>query len=218
MEPTPILDSLRWRYATKQFDPDKKLSQPQLDTLLESLRLTASSFGLQPWRFVVVTDPATRTELQAVSWNQPQVTDCSHLIVLCRLAEVTDDLVRAHIDNTAATLGTPREKLAPLEDIILGFLGRMSDEQKAAWTTNQVYIAMGNLLAACAAERIDACPMEGIDPAGYDRVLGLPAQGCHTVLACPVGFRSDADKYAPAAKVRFPLDDLVIHHQASPQP
>lgn len=213
MDPTPIIDSLRWRYATKQFDPERQLTADQLDTLLESLRLTASSFGLQPWRFVVVSDPATRRELQAVSWNQPQVSACSHLIVLCRIDSVTDDLVRAHIDNTAEAQGTPREKLAQFENMILDFLSRMSEEQKTAWATNQVYIAMGNLLAACAAERIDACPMEGLDAAAYNRILNLPAQGCHTVLACPVGFRSETDKYAPAAKVRFPLDDIVITHQ-----
>ncbi|MDG2126022.1 MAG: NAD(P)H-dependent oxidoreductase, partial [Verrucomicrobiales bacterium] len=195
MEPTPIIDSLRWRYATKQFDPERKLTADQLGSLLESLRLTASSFGLQPWRFVVVSDPATRAELQTVSWNQPQVTDCSHLIVLCRIDSVTGDLVRAHIDKTAETQGTPIEKLATFEDMILGFLSRMSEEQKTAWATNQIYIAMGNLLAACAATRIDACPMEGLDAAAYDRILDLPAQGCHAILACPVGFRSETDKY-----------------------
>ena len=206
----PILDSLNWRYATKQFDEQKKLSQEQIETLNEVLRLTPSSFGLQPWKFVLVNSPEKRTALLAHSWGQQQVVQASHLYVLCRPDKFTEKQVDDYINFAASQQQIPAESLQPFAKVIKQFLDRMSDEKKDAWMKNQVYLALSNLLTACATLRIDACPMEGFIPEKYAEVLDLATNGLAPVVICPVGFRKQDDKYAKAPKVRYPLDQLVL--------
>ena len=205
-----ILESLNWRYATKQFDEQKKLSQEQLETLHEVLRLTPSSFGLQPWKFVLVASPEKRAALLAHSWGQQQVVQASHLYVLCRPEKITESMVDHYISHTASEKGISSESLEPFSKVIKQFLDRMSEEQKGAWMKNQVYLALSNLLTACATLRIDACPMEGFIPEQYSEVLGLSSMGLFPEVVCPVGFRSAGDKYAQAPKVRYPLDQVIV--------
>lgn len=210
MKHTDILEALNWRYATKQFDPAQKLSTEQLDRLLEALRLSASSFGLQPWKFVVVEDAAVRQELLPHSWNQPQVVDASHVIVLCRLASISDTEIDQFLEDTATTRDVPVESLEGYRGMMTGFINNFSEEKKAEWMFNQLYLALGNLLTVCAVEGIDACPMEGFSAAEYDRILGLEEKGLNSVVVCPIGFRSEEDKYATLAKVRYPTEDVIV--------
>ena len=211
MQPTPadtILAALRWRYATKQFDPTKKIPDVDLQMLLDSLRLAPSSFGLQPWKFYVVVAQNVKDELLPLSWNQSQVRDCSHLLVLTARKSIDAAYVERFVDATATTRGTPREKLKGMHDMIVGFAEASPD--KLSWSTHQVYIALGMLMHTAALLGVDACPMEGIDKAGYDRVLKVDADYT-TVVACPLGYRNAADRHATLEKVRFSAEELFVH-------
>lgn len=205
-----FLQKLNWRYATKGFDPAKKLSAEQVEGLLEALRLAPSSFGLQPWKFVLVENAELRAKLRASSWNQAQITEASHLIVLCRKDKLTQADVNAYIEDTARTREQELASLDGFRDMMHGFLDAMDSEKAAIWATKQVYIALGVLLSACAAADIDSCPMEGFDAAQYDEILDLPAKGLHAVVVCPVGFRSADDKYAMAKKVRYSKEEVIV--------
>ena len=206
-----IIQKLQWRYATKAFDATKKLSDAQFSTILESLRLSASSFGLQPWKFVVVRNPALRKELVAHSWNQAQVSEASHLIVFCSYLDMTAEQVVNYIQSICSTRGVTAESLKGYQDMMLGFLDKQDPSKRQAWMKNQIYLALGNLLTTCALMDVDSCPMEGFDPTAYDRILGLEAKGLRSVVVCPVGFRADGDKYAQAKKVRYPVKDIVTY-------
>lgn len=205
-----IIERLNWRYATKEFDNTKKLNKEQLDKVLDALRLSASSFGLQPWKFVVVENEQTRATLREASWNQAQIVDASHLIVLCRPSTIGDADVDRFLTLTSETNGAPLEALKGFGDMMKGFLANMDDAKKAAWMKNQIYLALGNLLTVCAALDIDTCPIEGFSPEKYDQILDLPAKGLNSVVVCPIGYRKDSDKYASAKKVRYTVEDVTL--------
>ncbi len=209
MPENAILDALRWRYATKSFDPTKKLSEEQVALIVESLRLTPSSFGLQTWKFLVVTDQSTKESLQKVSWNQPQVSTCSHHFILCRPATYSPEDAIEFLDLAAETQKVPRESFAGYEEMIGGFLGAMDGDARAKWMEKQVYIALGQLMTVCAAEQIDACPMEGFDATQYSEILGLEAKGLVPVVCCAIGFRAADDHAAAREKVRFATEKVV---------
>lgn len=205
---TALIDSLNWRYATKKFDSEKKLDDETLAKILEALRLSASSFGLQPWKFVVVSDPEIKKQLPAVSWGQMQPQDCSHLVVICRIAELDEAFVDKFLNTSATTRGVTVDSLASYSAMIKGFLSNAKD--KETWAAKQCYIALGTLLTAAAHLGVDACPMEGFDAAAYDKILGLEKLGCHSVVICPLGYRASDDKYAQAPKVRFESEDVIV--------
>ncbi|MEY5019241.1 MAG: hypothetical protein RLZ22_329, partial [Verrucomicrobiota bacterium] len=177
----------------------------------ESLILTPSSFGLQPWKFFVVSNPAIRAELRAASWNQPQVTDASHLVVLTTRTDLTQDDIDAWIKRMAEVQGCPKENFDPLAGMIQGFTSSMATDVRRAWNSRQLYIALGQLMTTAAMLGIDSCPLEGIDPAAYDRALGLENSGYATVVACALGYRDPADKYAAAPKARFDRSRVISH-------
>jgi nitroreductase len=207
-----LLDRLNWRYATKQFDPNRKISSPDWTALEEALRLSPSSGGLQPWKFIVVTDPATRTKLLPASYGQPQITNASHLVVFAAKRNLTEADVDEFINSIAVTRGVSAESLGQYRGMLVGSLVQAMDEQgRAAWARNQAYIALGNLLTSAALLGIDACPMEGFDRAQYDEILGLKAQGYASAVIATVGYRASTDKYAGAIKVRFPMDQIFAH-------
>ncbi len=203
-----IVDAMNWRYATKKFS-DRKLSQEQIDALLEALRLTPSSVGLQAWKFIVVENPEVRASLQVASWGQSQVVDASHFIVLCRKVDVSEKEVNEYIGHTAEVRSTSVESLEPFRQMVQGAVDRSKGELERLWLSNQVYIALGTLLTAAAVMGVDATPMEGLDPAKYDEILGLKEKGLATVVACALGFRDEEDKYATTPKVRFPKDKVI---------
>jgi nitroreductase len=206
-----LLAALRWRYATKQFDPSRKIPTDVWDALEESLVLTPSSFGLQPWQFLVVSDPAVRERLKPESWNQTQVTDASHFVVLTARTDVGKDDIESWIARLAEVQGKSPEDFAPLKGMIAGFAETMSQEARHAWNTRQSYIALGQLMTSAAVLGIDACPMEGISAAAYDRILGLEGSGYATTVACALGYRAADDKYAAAPKARFDRQRVIRH-------
>jgi nitroreductase len=207
-----LLQQLNWRYATKKFDPAKKIPAADWAVLEQALVLTASSYGLQPWKFIVVTDPALKARLRPASWNQAQVEDCSHHVVFTVKEDISEVDVDRFIARIAEVRGVTPESLAAYKGYMVGDL--VNGPRHAIikeWAARQAYIAMGNLLTSAAILGIDACPFEGIEPAKYDEILGLKGTGYATVAACPVGYRSADDKYASAPKVRFDAKDVVDH-------
>jgi nitroreductase len=215
MNPLPAADlvsALNWRYATKQFDPARKIPAADWNALEESLRLAPSSFGIQPWKFVVVETAALRVKLREASWGQSQVTEASHLVVLA----VKQAVDAAHVDrfmtDTAKTRGVPVESLAGYRKIIDGFVAAKGKAgQLESWSAKQIYIAAGQFMAAAAVMGIDTCPLEGIDPAKYDEALGLVGSGWATQMAIAAGYRAASDKYAAAPKVRFAAAEVIEH-------
>ena len=203
---------MNWRYATKQFDPAKKINASDWATLEEVLRLSPSSGGLQPWKFIVVTDPAVRAKLRPASYGQAQITDASHLVVFAAKNNFNEADVDAHLQNISKIQGAPLEALAPLRGMLVGGIVQSMDEPaRNAWARNQTFIALGNLLAGAALLGIDACPMEGFDKAQYDEILGLKAKGYSSAVIATVGYRLPTDKYATAPKVRFPREQVFLN-------
>jgi len=209
LTPAQFLASLEWRYATKAFDT-RKLPDATWAALEESLRLTPSSYGLQPWKFIVVNDPTLRTKLRPGSWNQSQVTDASHLVVFARRTEVTETDVNEFFNQMVSERQADATKLEPYRQMMLGGVvkGKDAAAQKD-WAARQLYIALGQLMGAAAAMAIDTCPLEGIDPDAYTEILGLKGTGYEVVVACAVGYRSSEDKYAGMKKIRFPAARVI---------
>lgn len=207
--PSDILPALNWRYAVKQFDPDKKIPAAVFDELLEVLRLTPSSFGLQPWKFVVVETASVREKLKAAAWNQPQITDASHLVVLCRRTDVNEALVNAYIASTAKIRDVDTDSLTGLKDMINGFIKNLPTDALEQWTAKQTYIALGMLLESCALMKIDTTPMEGFSKEQFDSILDLSSQQLASVVVCAVGYRSADDHYATQPKSRFALEEVI---------
>ena len=211
ISPEKLLASLRWRYATKKFDPTRKIPAATWDALEESMVLTPSSFGLQPWKFLVIQDPGVRANLSSESWQQPQVTQASHYVVLTARTDLNAADIDAWMARMAEVQGSGPEVLAPLKGMIEGFAQAMSHEARHAWNTRQVYIALGQLMTTAAVMGIDACPMEGISAAGYDQLLGLEGSGYATVVGCALGYRAADDKYASIPKARFDRSKVISH-------
>jgi len=207
-----LLGQLNWRYATKQFDPNRKISDQDWATIEQALLLTPSSGGLQPWKFIVVTDPAVRTKLLPASYGQAQITDASHLVVFAAKKNFSEADVEAFINHTAVTRGVSVASLSPYRDALVGGIVQSMDEKaRDAWARNQAYIALGNLLTSAALLGIDACPMEGFDRAQYDEILGLNEQGFASAVIATLGYRAASDQYAAAPKVRFPKEQVFAH-------
>lgn len=209
--PAALSQALAWRYATKKFDT-RALPAATWAAIRESLVQTPSSYGLQPWRFIVVENPAVRAKLKPVSWDQTQVTDASHLIVFARRTEMTEDDINRHVSRILSVRGLPADKLEPYRQMMLGGVVKGKDlAGQREWSGRQCYIALGQLMACAAVLEVDTCALEGIDPAKYDEILGLKGSGYETVVACAVGYRAADDAYAQAAKVRFPAENVVKH-------
>jgi len=212
IEPASVVDALKWRYATKAFDPSKKIPAETWEKLEDSLVLTPSSFGLQPWQFLVIDDPAIREQLLPHAWNQRQVVDASHLVVFAVPRSVDESVVDRFLQATADSRGIDVADLDGFRKMMVGFVvqGMNADQQKD-WAVRQSYIALGQFMLAAALLEIDTCPMEGFVPAEFDQILGLEEQGRTTAVLCPAGYRSGEDKYAGFPKVRYHKADLVRH-------
>lgn len=207
-----IVQQLNWRYATKKFDPSRRISPEDWATLESALALTPSSYGLQPWKFVVVTKPEIREGLLAASWGQRQVADASHLVVFAARKDLSLDDVDHHFARINEVTGAPVAALAGLRSMIGGSLDQMRPLGAIpGWNARQVYIALGFFMAAAALLGIDTCPMEGFAASAYDEALGLGARGYTAVVLCPAGYRSADDKYADRPKVRFPETEVIEH-------
>jgi nitroreductase len=208
IDSTELVSQLQWRYAVKSFDPVRKLSNETWNALEQALVLTPSSYGLQPWRFVVITDQAVKDQLPAISWTQTQPRDCSHMVVLAARRKIDEAYVDQFLESAAATRGIDVKSLGGYRGMMVQSTKR-SDAELMHWSALQVYIALGQLMTAAAMLGVDTCPMEGIEATGYDKLLGLEGTGYATIVGCAVGYRNPGDKYAAAKKVRFPVEQVV---------
>lgn len=205
-----ILEKLNWRYATKRFDTSKKVSDKDFEMLIEAVRLSPSSWGLQPWKFVVVKDKSIREKLKIAAWGQTQITDASHLVVLCSLNELNQNQVDKYIGSVAKTRGQSLKSLVDDKKMLNDFVSGDTKENLFNWMSQQVYIALGVLLISCAVNDIDACPMEGFEKEKFDEILNLRKFGIKSQVLCAIGYRSATDKHASDKKVRFLKKDIVI--------
>ena len=204
-----VEQQLAWRYATKRFNPAKKIAERDWQALEQSLILAPSSFGLQPWHFVTISDPALRQSLREHSWNQPQVVEASHFVVLAAKTSIDEAYVSAFIKRAASARGVPEASLDGYRGMITGFVEALcAPGAIESWCTNQLYLALGMLLTSAALLGIDACPLEGIDRAAYDKALGLPGHGLSAKVAVALGYRADDDALATLPKVRLPAQSV----------
>jgi nitroreductase len=206
-----ILDKLKWRYATKKFDPQRKLTSAQLNVLLESVNLAATSIGLQPFKLIVVENEQVRKLLGEAARNQPQVTEASQVLVFAAKTEISQQYIDDYIQLMAKTRGVALTDLDGFKTMVQKSVFKMDSERLKNWTARQTYIALGFLLSTAAFEGIDACPMEGFDNEQFDEILDLKNQGHTAVVMATVGYRSDKDAYANLAKVRRGLDELMVY-------
>ena len=202
-----LIDALNWRYAVKKFDATKKIDDKTWNALEDSLVLTPSSYGLQPWKFIVITNKEVMQKLTPVSWGQKQVEDCSHMVVMAVKEKLDENYIAHFIDTIASVRGVEASSLEGYKKMMVGGLSKMGQE----WASRQAYIALGNFMTSCAVLGVDTCPMEGIDPVKYDEILGLNGTGFKTVVACPAGYRAQDDGYVHAKKVRFPNREMITH-------
>jgi nitroreductase len=205
-----LIDKLNWRYATKKFDPDKKLSQGQVEGLMEILRLAPSSMGLQPYTFVRVIDQEIRKQLRQVSSNQAQITDASEIIVFAANKSITTEDIQAFVQLSADSRGYPADAAGRRVLSIKRYVDGFTADGLLEWNARQAYIAMGQLLAAAAMSEIDACPMEGIDKEQYNRILGLNSLDLQTLAVVALGFRSREDESQYMPKVRKSIEQLFL--------
>ena len=205
-----LLSALSWRYATKVFDATRPIAAADWAVLQESLILTPTSFGLQPYRFLVITDPELKARLRAVSWGQSQITDCSHLVVFAARQALAEADVDHYVERIAQVRGLDPATLAGYRTMMVNTLVQGPRAASVPeWAARQCYIALGQFMASAALLGLDTCPVEGIEPPKYDQILGLEGGPFRTVVVCPAGYRSPEDKYAQLAKVRFPAEELV---------
>lgn len=208
--PGTLVDALRWRYATKQFDPTRKIAESTWSTLEDALVLTPSSYGLQPWKFLVLQDASLRERLVPHSWGQRQVADASHLVVMIVQKKLSVEHVDRFLSHLSQTRNVPVESMASyrkmmVSDVIEGARSQVSTE----WAARQAYIALGNFMTCAALLGVDTCPMEGFEVDHYDEILDLAPTGWTTAVLCPAGYRAATDKYATLAKVRFPKSEMI---------
>lgn len=207
-----VLKQLIWRYAVKKFDPTKKIDPKDWEVLEESLRLSPSSYGLQPWKFIVVHNKEILKNLRALSWGQSQVEDCSHYVVLATKHKLDEEHIDKHVLKTAEVRAIDIKNLTGYKNVMVGDLLKGPRSQTIEhWAQRQIYIAMGFIMETAAMMEIDTCPMEGLDPKGYDKALSLDGTGYCTVAAVACGYRHPDDKYQNIKKVRFDKADVFTY-------
>jgi nitroreductase len=205
-----FIKNANWRYATKKFDATKKVSDADLQTLKEAIRLSASSYGLQPYQVILVENSELRAQLQPAAWGQAQLVDASHVLVFANITNIGDTEIDAYLNNVAKTRGLPLDALQGYGDFMKSKISSLSAEQKNIWTSKQTYIALGNLLNAAAELNIDVTPMEGFEPEKVNEILGLNERGLNASLIAPIGYRHAEDATQSYAKVRKSEQELFI--------
>lgn len=204
-----LIETLNWRYATKKFDPTKKIDSSSLELLKEAVRLSVSSYGLQLYKVLIIEDPKVKELLREASWDQSQITDASHLFIFCSYNQNFTEGIDSYIDLLQkGAEGSNKSGILAYGKSIKESISTMAEWERKAWSEKQCYLAMNNLLIAAAELRLDACPMEGFEPDKYDQILGLNEQGLHAVLVAPVGFRASNDSAQFRKKVRRSTEEL----------
>ena len=207
---TDIIAALNWRYATKKFDPTRKLEPEKLSIIIESIRLTASSYGLQPYQVIVVSNDQLKSKLRLASFNQSQVEDCSHFIILATEMNVDEEYIGTFMNKVAQQRALDRDVLSPYEKYISGIITQLPDSDAQLWKEKQVYIALGNALIAAALLRVDSCAMEGFVKEEYDEILNLGKSGLKSCVALALGYRHEEDPAQHLAKIRREEGKMVV--------
>ena len=205
-----FLENQNWRYATKKFDASKKISTEDLNTLKEAIRLSSSSYGLQPYKVIIVENPELRAKIQPAAWGQSQIVEASHLIIFANETNVDDTTIDNYLKNISETRSTPIEALYGYGDFMKSKISTLETEVKNIWTAKQTYLALGNLLNAAAELKIDATPMEGFVPAQVNEILGLDKLGLNASLIATLGYRHEEDATQHYKKVRKSQEDLFL--------
>lgn len=203
-----LINSLQWRYATKRFDSTKKVEDADLELLKESVQLAASSYGLQFYKILIIENKEIKEQLKTASYNQPQITESSHLFIFCQYTGLLDKHVADYMELVAKTQNIELENLSGYSQLIKGSITAKSIQEQEVWTAKQTYIALANLLAAAGELQIDTCPMEGFEADKYDEILGLKEKGLKTTVIAAVGYRSAEDTTQFSKKVRKSKDNL----------
>lgn len=206
-----FIDNLNWRYATKKFDTSKKITEAEFEILKEAIRLSPSSYGLQPYKVLIIENPETRAKLQPASWGQSQIVDASHLIVFANYTKLDNVDIDAYLENISNTRQIPLESVAGYGDFMKGTITSKSNEEKNLWNQKQTYIALTNLMNAAAELKIDVNPMEGFSPEQYNEILGLDKLNLNAVLVAAVGYRHEEDTTQHYKKVRKSKEELFIN-------
>lgn len=204
-----IIDDLNWRYATKKYNPEKIITDKDLEVVLESLRLVPSSYGMQPLTYLLINDKNLREQLKPLAYNQSQVTDASHLIVLCSFRKITPTVIKNHLELMSEVRNEPLTNYEKFGENIQKTFANLSETATSEWTIRQAYIALGQIMHTCANLRIDATPMEGFDKKAFDKLLDLEMQNLQSVLLCPIGYRADDDFLQQLKKVRKPINEVI---------
>ena len=205
-----LLESLQWRYATKKFDDQKRVDEATVKQLLDATNLAATSYGLQPFRFLVIQNQDLQNQLVASSYGQNQVAEASHVIVIAIRTDIDENYIKNYVALMESERGMPPGTLEQFQTVMIGSIVGMSDDKRKIWAEKQAYIALGTLLAACAVNEIDACPMEGFVPSEYNEMLGLAEKNLHATVVIPIGYRAEDDKYSSYKKIRRPMNEMLI--------
>ncbi|NHN24346.1 NAD(P)H-dependent oxidoreductase [Flavobacterium jejuense] len=205
-----FIENQNWRYATKKFDATRKISNSDLEILKDAIRLSTSSYGLQPYQVFIIENPELRTKLQPASWGQTQIVDASHLFVFANIVNVNESQIDDYITNMAQTRGLNTESLKPYSDFMKSKIITLPSDSKSVWASKQTYLALGNLLNVAAELKIDVTPMEGFEPEKYNEILGLNALGLNASLVAAIGYRHEEDATQHYTKVRKPNEELFI--------
>lgn len=203
-----LLESLKWRYATKKFDNSKIIKDKDIALIEEVIQLSASSYGFQPYTVLRIENSQIRKSLQPISWNQSQIVDASHLYVFCNYVEFTDEMVDEYVQRKSNIQNISLEKLEGYKQFMKGKLKEKSKEEIPHWTAKQTYIALANMLTACAELKIDSCPIEGFEPQEYDKVLGLKEKGLTATVVMAIGYHAKDDHNYNMKKVRKSINTL----------
>jgi nitroreductase len=205
-----IIDKLKWRYATKKFDETLYISHKKLQILKEAFNLTATSYGLQPIKLLIIKDKALQLSLVKHSMNQAQVAQASHVLVFCIETKIDSKYIETYFNRVKTIRDTPDKILNPFKEFLIEDFKDKPQEKIKEWAVKQAYLAMGNLLTICAIEDIDACPMEGFSPEAYNKILNLDKKGLQSVLVMPIGYRANDDIFADLKKVRKEINESIF--------
>ena len=206
-----FINDAKWRYATKKFDATKKVSNEDFETLKEAIQLSASSYGLQPYKVFIIENPEIRAKIQPVAWGQTQIVDASHLVVFANITNFGDNEIDAYVKNVSETRGIPMENVKGYGDFVKSKISTLPLEERNHWTSKQTYLALGNLLNAAAELKIDVTPMEGFEPVAVNEILGFDKQGLNASLIATIGYRHEEDATQHYAKVRKSNEELFIN-------
>ena len=205
-----LIQNLEWRYAVKEFDHEKSIPADKLEKIKKAFNLTPTSYGLQPLHLAIINDKELQQKLLTYSYNQKQITSASHVLVICIETDIDQNFIEENFELQKQIRSVEDEVIAPFRQFLINDFTNRTPEEIHQWAMNQAYLALGNLLTVCAAEGIDACPMEGFEAHQYDQILGLNEKGLKSAVVLPIGYRSKNDRFADFKKVRRPIDETVF--------